>query len=227
MVLPRRDFVPDLVTAGQETVAVRMSAHPVMRAVLAEFGKPVAAPSANRFGRISPTSAADVVAELGGRIPLVVDGGACEHGIESTIVLVDEERIGILRPGPISAGELGRFAEVRRVVNAPVAPGSLESHYAPLTPLEIVGEVPEMGSMGAAALLFRRRITVGYRAVEVLSDAGDPREAAANLYGAMRRLDASGAQRIVAGEVPDGGIGGAIMDRLRRAAAKSRDALNC
>ena len=107
LVVPRCDVVPDIVTAGQKTVAMRVSAHPVMDAVLAEFGKPVAAPSANRFGRISPTTAEHVVAELGGRIPLVVDGGACRHGIESTIVMVANGEISILRTGPVTAEHVG------------------------------------------------------------------------------------------------------------------------
>ncbi len=222
MVLPRREVVPDIVTGGQETVAVRMSAHPVLREVIAEFGGPLAAPSANRFGRISPTEAAHVVAELGGQIPLVVDGGRCEVGIESTIVLVREGGLGILRPGPISATDLATFGGVRRMVEKPIVPGSLASHYAPVTALEMVEEVPEMGRWDDAALLFRPRILSGYRMVEVLSESGDLREAAANLYGAMRRLDASGASRILAGEMPETGIGGAIRDRLRRASARTR-----
>jgi L-threonylcarbamoyladenylate synthase len=221
LVVPRRGIVPDIVTAGQETVALRMSAHPVMAAVLAEFGAPLAAPSANRFGRISPTSSADVVAELGGRIPLVVDGGQCAHGIESTIVLVEDERLVVLRPGPISVRDLTKFAPMGRILRRPVVPGSLESHYSPRTRLEIVDEIPEWGAGDVAALLFKKRIVSGYRAVEVLSESGDPREAAANLYGAMRRLDASGAGRIVVGAVPERGIGVAVMDRLRRASAKS------
>ncbi len=221
LVLPRRDIVPDIVTAGQETVALRMSAHPAMAAVLREFGAPLAAPSANRFGRISPTSAADVVAELGGRIPLVVDGGDCAHGIESTIVQVAKDGLAILRPGPISKGELARFAPTRRGGQGAAVPGCLASHYAPRTRLVIVDAVPEAGTSAEAALLFSARAVDGYRAVEVLSESADPREAAANLFGAMRRLDGCGAERIVAQAVPESGIGAAIMDRLRRAECKA------
>ncbi len=220
MVLPRR-AVPDIVTAGQDTVAVRMSAHPVLGAVLAEFDRPVAAPSANRFGRISPTTAEHVVAELGGRVPLVVDGGACEHGIESTIVMVAKGEISILRPGPITVEQLGELAPIRGGgVGAPVVPGAMKSHYAPATRVEVRADLPNVGDDRTALLSFRRGNFCEYRMIEVLSEAGDLREAAANLYGALRRLDQSGAELILAEGVPERGIGSAIMERLRKAAAE-------
>ncbi|MGC1479066.1 MAG: L-threonylcarbamoyladenylate synthase [Chthoniobacterales bacterium] len=221
LVLPRRGEVPDIVTAGQVTVAVRMSAHPVMAAVLAEFGGPVAAPSANRFGRISPTTAAHVAAELGGRIPLIVDGGACEHGIESTIVAVADGAITVLRAGPVTAERLREFAPIRGAGtgDVPVVPGAMKSHYAPATRLELVESAAEMGDPDTAVLLFRPRELTGYGAVEVLAPTGDLREAAANLYGAMRRLDESGAKRMVAEIVPGDGIAAAIRERMGKAAA--------
>lgn len=129
LVLPRTEVVPDLVTSGLPTVAVRMSAHPVFHAVCAAFGGPLAAPSANRFGRVSPTTGADVVEELGGRIPLVLDAGPTLHGIESTIVQVQGGALTVLRPGPISPEDLGGFAPVTlapaRSGGAIVAPGGL------------------------------------------------------------------------------------------------------
>jgi len=216
LVLPRRSLVPDIVTAGQETVAVRMSAHPVFQAILEAYGKPVAAPSANRFGRISPTSAEDVIEELGGRIPLVLDGGPCAHGVESTIVLVRGGELHILRNGPVTAGELAGFGTVRGRVAGISAPGGLASHYAPRTPLVIAGScVP-----AEAGLLAWQSAGGGFARVERLSETQDLREAAANLYGAMRRLDAAGLKLIIAEPVPETGLGAAIMERLRKAAAR-------
>ena len=234
LVLPRREIVPDLVTAGQETVAVRMSSHPVFQAVLEAFGKPVAAPSANRFGRISPTCAADVLAELGGRIPLILDGGPCAHGIESTIVLVRGDGLRILRNGPVTAEELAAFGPVHGAVAGISAPGGLLSHYAPRTPMRIGLPVeqasrllfPQTGSRDgrpttpAIGLLAWSSSGAGLSAVEHLSRKQDLREAAANLYGAMRRLDESGLDGIIAEPVPETGLGAAIMERLRKASAR-------
>ncbi len=220
LVLPRQAIVPDLVTAGQETVALRMSAHPVFAAVAQAAALPLAAPSANRFGRISPTSAEHVHAELGGRIGLVIDGGTCRHGIESTIVLVEDGALRILRAGPVTAEDLGAFAPVHSGPRADVAaPGNLKSHYAPATPLDL-DPVPRPA--GYAGLLLWRPGPEGegFARVEVLSPTGDRREVAANLYAAMRRLDAAGLSRIVALPLPEDGLGAAIMDRLRKAAAR-------
>ncbi len=216
LVLPRRELVPDLVTAGQETVAVRMSSHPVFQAVLEVFGKPVAAPSANRFGRISPTCAAHVLAELGGRIPLILDGGPCAHGIESTIVLVNGDGLHILRNGPITAEELAAFGPVYGSVAGISAPGGLLSHYAPRTPMRIAEPVPQAN----IGLLAWRSAGDGFAKVEPLSKTQDLREAAANLYGAMRRLDEAGLDGIIAEPVPETGLGAAIMERLRKASAR-------
>lgn len=215
IVLPRRDIVPDLVTAGQETVAIRMSSHPVFQEVLSAFGKPVAAPSANRFGRISPTCAEHVLAELGGRIPLIIEGGPCAHGIESTIVLIRPDGIHILRHGPVTEEELGQFGTIHGSVAGISAPGGLLSHYAPRTPMRIGTPVP-LPNFG---LLAWRSTGEGFQKVEFLSRTQDLREAAANLYGAMRRLDASGLDGIIAEPVPESGLGAAIMERLRKASA--------
>jgi L-threonylcarbamoyladenylate synthase len=159
LVLPRRAIVPDVVTAGLETVAVRMSAHPVFAEIVREFGSPLAAPSANRFGRISPTDAKHVVAELEGRIPLVVDAGPTKHGLESTIVAPRGNGLEILRHGPITAEELATFAEVReaRMPERPEAPGQLPSHYAPRTPLVLVRDANAFAAGGRNET--RRRIS--------------------------------------------------------------------
>lgn len=218
MVLPRQPIVPDIVTAGQETVAIRMSAHPLFQEVATAFEKPLAAPSANRFGRISPTSAAHVLAELNGRIPFILDGGPCAHGIESTIVHVSEEGLRILREGPITREDLRAFAPLLDDSIAVSAPGGLKSHYAPRTPLVLEkNPTPRSKKTGLLAFSAPRE---GFAQTEILSATSDLREAAANLYGAMRRLDEAGLDLIVAEEIPESGIGAAIMERLRKAAAR-------
>jgi L-threonylcarbamoyladenylate synthase len=217
LVLPRREIVPDIVTAGEDTVALRMSAHAVFDSVVKKFGKPLAAPSANRFGRISPTTAAHVMAELDGRIPLILDGGPCAHGIESTIVHVRPKGLQILRHGPITEDDLRPFAPILSGSATVSAPGGLKSHYAPRTPLILEkNPTPRSEKTGLLAFTAPRE---GFAQVEVLSPSADLREAAANLYGAMRRLDEAGLDLIIAEPIPETGIGAAIMDRLRKAAA--------
>jgi L-threonylcarbamoyladenylate synthase len=219
MVLPAKDIVPDLVRSGLPTVALRCSAHPVMAAVVRDTGRPLAAPSANRFGRISPVSAQDVIEELHGRIPLVLDGGPCLHGLESTIVAVGDGRLTLLRPGPVTTEELTRFALVERAERGGTvsAPGMLESHYAPRTPLRLwPGHAPLPDDAAASGVLSFGAVEPGFAAAEVLPS--DPADAAPLFFAALRRLDACGAARIYAREIPESGLGMAIMDRLRRAA---------
>ncbi len=255
-VLPRRAIVPDLVTSGLPTVAVRMSAHPIFREVCAQFGKPLAAPSANRFGRISPTAAEHVVAELGGRIPLIVDGGATSFGLESTIVAVEGGQIRILRSGPVTAEQLVEtWIEWRRTGHRPLnqeeidsfcgrlftekngkpeAPGQLASHYAPRTRLRIADfrfeslavaahplqQISDCANLRVGLLAWNPPADLArFAAVELLSPGHDLREAATRLFAAMRRLDEAGLDLIVAEPVPEVGLGLAIMDRLRKAAA--------
>ena len=230
MVLPRTGLVPDLVTSGQDTVALRMSAHPIFRQIARLYGRPIAAPSANRFGRISPTAAAHVMMELEGRIPLIVDGGRCVYGLESTIVLVREQGVEILRHGPITQERLSQFSIVLPRDAKTLTPGSMESHYAPRTPLTISrrldpahGDLFEGGRMRwprRTGLLVWSQSGEGFECVEYLSRKQDLREAAANLYGAMRRLDEAGLDLIVAEAVPETGLGVAIMERLRKAASR-------
>jgi L-threonylcarbamoyladenylate synthase len=219
MVLPAKDLVPDLVRSGLPTVALRCSAHPVMAAVIDELGRPIAAPSANRFGRISPVTAEHVLEELAGRIPLVLDGGPCRHGLESTIVAVEDRRLVLLRPGPVTAEALEEFAPVERATGGGVvaAPGMLESHYAPRTPLSLW---PEGGALpddaATSGVLAFGAVGPGFAAVEVLPS--EPADAAPLFFAALRRLDGAGVQRIYAREISESGLGMAIMDRLRRAA---------
>ncbi|MFM8764408.1 MAG: L-threonylcarbamoyladenylate synthase [Spartobacteria bacterium] len=217
LVLPRQPVIPDIVTAGQDTVALRMSAHPVFQEVVQTFDRPLAAPSANRFGRISPTCAEHVLSELNERIELILDGGPCAHGIESTIVHVLEDRLQILRPGPVTKDKLREFAPVFHGPAGVAAPGGLKSHYAPRTKLVIEQQPRPRGPRNG--LLSWSQSSEGFFQTEFLSGKSDLREAAANLYGAMRRLDEGGLDLIIAEALPESGIGSAIMERLRKAAA--------
>jgi L-threonylcarbamoyladenylate synthase len=224
MVLPKREIVPDIVTAGLDTVAVRISAHPVFDEVVASFGKPLAAPSANRFGRISPTTAQHVLHELEGHVPLIIDAGPTTHGIESTIVVVRDGKIDILRRGPVTKEQLLAFGQIEVVASREktVAPGQLPSHYAPTTPLQVINDAKSFSTQPnqRCALLAWNPIEKDKRFVAVrnLSEQNDLREAAANLFCYLRELDALDVDLIVAERVPDKGLGAAIMDRLRRAA---------
>jgi L-threonylcarbamoyladenylate synthase len=232
MVLPKREIVPEIVTAGLGTVAIRISDHPVFARIVGKFGRPLAAPSANRFGRISPTTARHVLTELDGRIPLIVDAGPTEHGLESTIVAVHEGKIEILRRGPITAEQLRAIGlqpmSHRRHADAPIvrAPGQLPSHYAPRTPLKIVDDAKAFARAPnrRMALLAWNRVSKSdlskFVAVRTLSERHDLREAAANLFRYLHELDALDADLIVAERVPSRGLGAAIMDRLQRAARR-------
>jgi L-threonylcarbamoyladenylate synthase len=227
IVLPKREIVPDIVTAGLDTVAVRLSVHPVFAEIVSTFGQPFAAPSANRFGRVSPTTAQDVLDELGGRIALVIDAGATEHGIESTIVAVRGGETEILRRGPVTEEQLSGFAKVATV--APTAkisaPGQLPSHYAPKTPLRLIDDAKCFShekSQRVGLLAWKSSGVLPanadrFVAVQDLSERQNVREAAANLFRSLRKLDALGLDLIVAERVPTAGLGAAIMDRLERA----------
>lgn len=236
LVLPKSGAVPDLVTSGLPTVAVRVSKHEVMRGVAKELGRPIAAPSANLFGRLSPTSAAAVRKELQGRIPLIIDGGACAEGLESTIVAVEHDGekpfLRLLRPGPVTREQLRKVAKVvkaGRITDKPEAPGRLESHYAPATPLLLFDRpeefVPEEGKK-YGLLSYRGEEKAGYLTrhqwaqMEVMSPgSGKVSEAAVRFFFLLRKLDEAGLDAIVAEPVSDSHLGAAIMDRLRRAAA--------
>ncbi len=217
--------VADLATAGLDTVAVRVPDHAVARALLARFGRPVVAPSANRSGHVSPTTAAHVLADLNGRIDLIVDDGATPVGVESTIVACLDGPI-LLRPGGLSRqaieSALGRplaGAPKNAAVDAPRAPGLLASHYAPRTPLRLDAESV---TPGEALLAFGPTPPQGAdKAAQILnlSARGDVIEAAANLFSFLRLLDGAGAAAIAVMPIPHDDLGEAINDRLRRAAA--------
>ena len=211
-----------LASAGLDTLAVRVPRHPVAQALLRAAGRPLAAPSANRSGNVSPTTAQHVAESLGGRVALILDGGACPVGIESTVVDVSEEAPTLLRPGGVTQEEIeaviGKLA-IAAPTAAPKSPGQLESHYAPALPLRL--EVRDTGP-DEALLAFGPDVPAGARVTLNLSRSGDPVEAAANLFAMLRQLDGSGCRAIAVMPVPDTGIGRAINDRLRRAAAPSR-----
>ncbi len=223
IVLPRRDIL-DLVTAGLPHVAVRVPAHPVARTVLREVG-PLVAPSANRFGRISPTTATDVVRELGDRVPLVLDGGRSTVGLESTIVGFVDGRPVLLRPGglplDVITSHLGALTPL--APGGVIAPGQLPSHYAPHTPLVLVDDLAEIPAEAPVLLTHgsAERLPLQPGVVVVLSETGDADEAAHHLFRALRELDAVGAERIYAERWTERvGLGLAIADRLERAATR-------
>jgi L-threonylcarbamoyladenylate synthase len=208
-----------LATAGLATVAVRVPAHPVARSLLAAVLLPLAAPSANPSGLVSPTTAAHVAADLGHAVDLVLDGGPCAVGVESTVLDLSCEQPRLLRPGGLDRAVLeGLVGPLAASVDeaAPRSPGQLASHYAPRLPVRLDADV-----VGAdeALLAFGSDPLPGALVTRNLSPAGDPAEAARNLFAMLRELDASGARGIAVMPVPADGLGLAVRDRLRRAAA--------
>ena len=219
LVLPRRgtSCVSLLASAGLDTLAVRVPAHHAARALLRQAGRPIAAPSANRSGKVSPTTAQHVMAELAGRIAAGLDCGACSVGVESTVVDLSGDGPVLLRPGGVTVEAIEAIAGL---LGAPPggalrSPGMLASHYAPGLPLRLNADSVDPNE---ALLAFGPPLS-GAAAVFNLSEAADPSEAAARLFAGLRILDASHAQRIAVMPIPDVGLGRAINDRLRRAAA--------
>ena len=217
MIVPLKEGarIAPAVTAGLPTIALRCPAHPVMRAVLAATGLPLAAPSANRSGAVSPTTAAHVAASLAGRIELVLDGGACATGLESTIVaLRDNGGWQLLRPGPVTATQIARVlgtladAETSALIEAP---GQLASHYSPGKPMQLNAVAADSDEFLIGFGIVKGMVS--------LSSSGDLNEAAARLYDCLHMAAASAQSRIAVAPIPNVGIGGAINDRLRRAAA--------
>lgn len=209
-ILPRKDIVPDIVCAGLDTVAIRIPSHDLFNKVLKLTGIPISAPSANRFGRVSPTSAEDVLQELDGRIEYILDGGKCEIGIESTVVGYVNGKLEILRPGFISKEDIEKV--VGKVEEEPteekvIAPGMIKHHYSPRTPLYITG--------AENLSRYEPKQEVGMLNVNKYSDM---KELAVNLFSDMRKLDKEGYDYIVTSKVKNEGIGRAINDRIFRAA---------
>ena len=230
MVLPKRQIIPEIVTAGLDTVAVRVSAHPVFSEIIREFGKPLAAPSANRFGGVSPTGAQHVLDDLQDRITLIIEGGPTAHGIESTIVAIRGGKIDILRRGPITAEQLSELAKIDVVAAGEKVsvPGQLPAHYAPKTRLRLIGDAKSFSPdkdqrVGLLAWNPAKSAKKNFAAVRCLSERQDLREAAANLFRCLRELDALDLDIILAERVPSQGLGAAILDRLRRGAHRPQD----
>ncbi len=210
-----------LVTAGNDTVAIRVPAHPIARDLLKAVGQPIAAPSANRSGHVSPTTAAHVAEDLGSRVAHIIDGGPTTHGLESTIVDVSGPNPILLRPGSITAEMLANVLDhdiiiVNKKTNTPNAPGQLSSHYAPNAALRLDAEA---ATHGEALLAFGPLKAKSTAPVFNLSETGDLVEAAANLFAGLRYLDDQGTNTIAVMEIPNHGLGVAINDRLARAAA--------
>jgi len=227
IVLLKKENIPDIVTAGLPTLAIRMPNHPMALALIKECECPIAAPSANPFGYLSPTTADHVRDQLGDQVDLIVDGGPCPVGVESTIVSFLEEKPMVLRHGGVSMEEIesiiGRV-ETSPFEDKPTAPGMLLKHYAPRTPIVLEWSEKNLDlykDKNIGLLLFQEpQNNLKLHPMEVLSKKGDLREAAANLFAAIRRLDALNLDLIVATPIPEIGLGRAIMDRLRRAASK-------
>ena len=227
LLLPKRALIPDLVTAGLPTVAVRIPDHRLTLELLHSLDFPLAAPSANPFGYISPTTAQHVDEQLGDQIPYILDGGPAGVGIESTIVGFEENRPVVFRLGGMALDQIERVTGPVSVrthsTSNPKAPGMLSSHYAPRKPLILLemGQSPPIGE-NAGALAFREPFGgLDPTHQRVLSPTGDPAEAAKNLFSYLRALDAMPIDLIYAETVPNQGLGGAINDRLRRASVQT------
>jgi L-threonylcarbamoyladenylate synthase len=237
LVMPRRRAVPDIVTSGLDTVAVRLPAHAVARAIIAYSGTAVAAPSANPFGYLSPTLAEHVAQGLGDRVEIIVDGGPCSVGVESTVLDMTVEPPHILRPGGMTAeaieaviGPVDRSRAAEAASVAAASPGLLASHYAPRTPLYLVeaGAIASARPKGRAAALVigpasssaMADIAGRFELARYLSPSGDLVEAAAGLFAALHELDRGGFDEIWAERAVDRGLGPAINDRLGKASKK-------
>ena len=238
LVLPKSALVPDIVTSGLPTVAVRMPKNDAALALIRALGKPIAAPSANLFGYTSPTSAAHVLEDIGENIDLVLDGGESTVGVESTVVKIEKGICVILRPGGVTAEQISAILPVKKMQKSgsvPEAPGQMEAHYAPWTPLVLMEESfskcssdvekyvglcrsKKQNICRAGFLAFRKKPDLPWlESGFVLSQKGDLAEAAANLFQAIRKLDKMNLDIILAEPVPEEGLGLAIMDRLRKA----------
>jgi L-threonylcarbamoyladenylate synthase len=227
ILFPKTELVPDIVTAGSQNVAIRMPDHPIFAEVLRRLGEPLAAPSANRFGRVSPTRAEHVLDELNGKIPLILDFGPTTVGLESTIVRLVKNQIEILRPGPITEEALGGLAPVREPCSSSTvtAPGQMSSHYAPEKPVYLFDESDLTDHSKDSALLCwgPAHDEARFLRVRSLSESYNLREAAQRLFQLLREMDrAQNVNEIFVETVPETGLGKAIMNRVRRAFGGAR-----
>lgn len=229
LVLPKRDVVPDIVTAGNATVAVRMPQHPIAKALIEACNRPIAAPSANQFGFLSPTTAEHVEKQLGDKVKTILDGGKSDVGVESTIVEVKGEKVYLLRHGGISLEQLrevcGSVEEKVLDPEKPNAPGQLFHHYAPNIPMKFISEITEAEINGSklGGLFFKENNSdIKFEHVEVLSKDGNLREAAANLFLHLHELENKNLDLILVEPIEENGLGIAIMDRLVKATNRYR-----
>jgi L-threonylcarbamoyladenylate synthase len=227
IVFPKQKNIPDIVTAGLQTVAVRMPSDKTALELIRAACTPIAAPSANLFGHISPTIAEHVEEQLGKEVEVILDGGKSSVGVESTIVMIENDNVVILRHGGISLEEIEDITgkinlSAKNTVN-PAVPGQLPSHYSPQTPLVLVDSIAGIDTKGmnTGFITFRKpKHMHSDDCIQILSESGDMREAAANLFSCMHNLDKMNLDIIYAEKIPEYGLGRAIMDRLTRAAKK-------
>ena len=229
MVMPRAPQVHEVITGGQDTIAIRVPQHPMAQQLLTAFGGGIAAPSANRYGRLSPTRPEHVREELGDAVRVILDGGECQLGLESTIVSFEGERVRLLRPGSITAQQIRALVGELALgpgADSPRVPGATATHYAPVTPMTIVpaGEVDAQADAASAggrrvAVLAQRLPLRSHKYVTWINAGRRPEAYAHDLYTNLRTLDKAGCQRILVQAVPDGERWEAIRDRLLRAAS--------
>ncbi len=229
LVLPKKEIVPDIVTAGNPTVAVRMPQHKIAKSLIEACGKPIAAPSANQFGFLSPTTAEHVEKQLGEKVNIILDGGKSDVGVESTIVEVTEDKVWLLRHGGISLEQLREVCdsiEVKKIdADKPNAPGQLFHHYAPKITMKFISDISpkELDGKRVGGLFFKENTTeIDFTHEEFLSQAGDMREAAANLFSHLHELEGKELDLILVEPVEEKGLGIAIMDRLVKATNRYR-----
>jgi len=224
LVLEKKDIVPDLVTSGLNTVAVRIPSHPVALALIKASGTPIAAPSANRFGCLSPTTARHVESQLNNDIDMILDGGPCSVGIESTIIKIDSSGLYLLRSGGIALEEIedcaGEKVLIKNAGDIPEAPGQLPWHYSPEKRIIITGSAPADDIRGGFLYFTTPLQKSPAERTLILSQKGDLKEAAANLFSHLHTLDSMDIDTIYAEPLPYNGLGAAIMDRLEKASKK-------
>lgn len=226
MLLKKRSIIPDVVTAGKDTVAVRIPNHPMALELLSKIPYPIAAPSANPFCRVSPTEAIHVENYFGSDLPLILDGGSCSIGVESTIVGFEGEEVLVFRLGGVSLEEIAEVEEKVKLVNhtkdSPEAPGMMKKHYAPRTKLLLANDLllaaEENKDRKIGFLLLQKKLDPNQFPVQyILSETGDLKEAASKLYRTMMELDSQGLDLIIAERMPEYGLGSTMNDKLTRA----------
>lgn len=224
MIFRKRPIIPDIVTAGLPTVGVRVPSHPVALNLIRTLKKPIAAPSANQFGYMSPTRVRHVAKSFADRVPLVLDGGDSKYGIESTIISFQESGVFVHRHGAITIEELSehvRIVEKEKTSKVCEAPGELPYHYSPMKPLRLVDGPGDVRNENSSYLAFREPPhPIATKHIKILSPAGDLREAASNFFSFLIELDRDDVDVIYAEKIPETGIGRAIMERLKKAAKR-------